>query len=136
MKKVMLFLFAIVCLSLSGCNKDAEIDAFVSELNMVTKEMVEKIEANPTVATIDDAHQALIAKKPGLKAKWKGIKNAIGLQVSFGKRKEIEDSVANNIASLTNIASKNNWESGHDPDAAQKFEALMEEYRSIFEPDK
>ena len=48
---------AMLCLSLTGCSKDAEINAFITEFDAPTKEIVSKFDANPSAAGIDDAVQ-------------------------------------------------------------------------------
>ncbi len=129
-------MIAIICIGLSGCNKDADVDAFIVDLNAATNEIVETIDAAPTAAGVGEAQKAFDAKKPELKSKWNGIKGAIGLQLSFGKRKEIEDSVANNVTALNEISTKHAAELAKDEEASAKFKALLADYQSVFEPSK
>lgn len=133
-RKLGMLMMAVLCLSLAGCSKDAEIDAFIADFDATTKEMVTKIDSNPTAAGIDAAQQAFSAKKPGLKQKWEGIRDAVGFQVSADTKKKLEDSVAANMKALMDVSTKNMMKLASDPAAASKFQALLKDYQSTFEP--
>lgn len=136
MKKVTLFLIAVFCLSLTGCSKDAEINAFITEFDAATKEIVAKIDANPTAAGIGDAQKAFDGKKASLKAKWDGIKGAVGMQVSADTKKKLEDSVSNNMKALLDVSMKNAMKMAMDKDASAKFKALLTDYQNTFSAGK
>lgn len=136
MKKVTLFLIAMFCLGLTGCSKDAEINAFITEFESVTKEMTSKIDSDPSAAGIAAAQTAFDGKKAGLKAKWDAIKDAVGFQVSADTKKKLEDSVTSNMKTLVDVSTKNAMKMAQDPEAVKKFEALMKDYQSIFEMPK
>lgn len=136
MKRVTLFLVAMLSLGLAGCSKDAEINAFITEFDAVTKEIVAKIDANPSAAGIDEAQKAFDGKKASLKAKWDGIKNAIGMQVSAETKKKLEDSVAANMKALMDVSTKNMMKLAMDKDASAKFKALLTDYQSTLGVDK
>jgi hypothetical protein len=136
MKKVTLFLLAVFCLGLTGCSKDADINAFITEFDAATKEIVTRIDANPTAAGIDDAQKAFDGKKASLKAKWDAIKGAVGMQVSADTKKKLEDSLSNNMKSLTDVSMKNAVKMASDKDASEKFKKLLTDFQSTFSPDK
>jgi hypothetical protein len=136
MKKVTLFLVAMLCLGLAGCSKDAEINAFITEFDAATKEIVSKIDANPTAAGIDDAQKAFDGKKASLKAKWDGIKDAVGFQVGAETKKKLEDSVTNNMKALMDVSTKNMMKLAMDKDASSKFQKLMTDYQATFAMSK
>ena len=69
MKKIIVFSLLVFCLGMTGCSKDAEIEAFIKEMDGVTKDIVSKIDANPTAAGVDDAQKAFDARKAELKTK-------------------------------------------------------------------
>ena len=123
---------AMICLSLTGCSKDAEINAFITEFDAATKEIVSKIDANPSAAGVDDAQKAFDGKKASLKAKWDAIKGAVGFQVSADTKKKLEDSVANNMKSLIDVSTKNAMKLATDKDASAKFKALLTDYQATF----
>lgn len=132
MNKLSLFLIAAVCLGLAGCSKDAQVNAFIAEFDATTKEIVSKIDANPTAAGIDDAQKAFDAKKSSLKEKWDAIKSAKGFQVSADTKKKLEDSVAANMKSLMDVSNKNMAKMAADRDAGAKFQKLMTGFSSTF----
>lgn len=134
--KKSLFIIVALCAMLTGCSKDAEVNAFITEFEATTKEMISKIDSNPTAAGVADAQKAFDGRKAGLKAKWDGIKDAVGFQVSADTKKKLEDSVTKNMKDLVDVATKNAMKLAQDGDAATKFQALMKDYQTVFEMSK
>lgn len=132
MKKVILFMVLAFCMGSVGCSKDAEINAFITEFDAATKEIVAKIDANPSAAGIDEAQKAFDAKKPSLKAKWDGIKDAVGMQVSAETKKKLEESVTNNMKALTAVSTKHMMKMAMDKDASSKFQKLISDFTGTF----
>lgn len=132
MKKVTLFLIAMLCFGLAGCSKDAEINAFITEFDAVTRDITTKIDANPSAAGIDEAQKAFDSKKAGLREKWNGIKDAVGMQVSTETKKKLEESVSNNTRALMDVSTKHMMTLAADKDAAGKFQKLLTDYQSTF----
>lgn len=128
MKKITIFLALVFCLAMSGCSKDAEIEAFIKEMDGVTKDIVSKIDANPTAAGVDDAQKAFDARKAELKTKWDAIKDAVGMQVSEGTKKKLEDSMKANMTALTSASMKVVM----DPEAGPKLQKLIADYTGTF----
>jgi hypothetical protein len=130
-------LIALGCLILvvAGCSKDAEINAFITEFDTVTQEIVSKLDANPSAAGVDEAQRAFDGKKASLKTKWDGIQGAVGFQVSADTKKKLEDSVAKNMKSLIDVSTKNAMKLALDKDASVKFKALLTDYQSTFSMD-
>jgi hypothetical protein len=134
MKKLTLFLLIACCFCLAGCSKDAEINAFITEFDSTTTEMIQKIDSNPSAAGIDEAQKAFDGKKASLKAKWDAIKDAVGFQVSADVKKKLEDTVTKNMSALTQVSTKHMMKLAMDKDATTKFTALLKEYQGIFTP--
>ena len=132
MKKVTLFLLVVFCLSLTACNKDAEIDAFLTEFESTTAEMAKKIDDNPSSAGVDEAQKAFTAKKPSLQQKFDAFKNASKMQVSEGKQKEMVDRVTKSAMSLSEVMQKHAMKLAQDPQAMTKFQNLMKDYTDTF----
>lgn len=130
MKKVASFLLIACCICLAGCSRDAEINAFIAECNSTTGEIVQKIDANPSAAGIDDAQKVFDGKKASLKAKLDGIKGVMEMQVSADVRKKLKETVMKNISDLKNVSAKFEM----DKEASTKFQALLKEYQEIFLP--
>lgn len=136
MKNLTLLCIFAFCLALTGCSKDAEINAFITEFDAATQEIVSKIDANPTAAGMDDAQKAFDGKKASLKAKWDGIKGAVGFQVSADTKKKLEDSVGKNMKALMDVSTKNMMKLATDKEASAKFQALLKDYQATFSAAK
>ena len=134
MKRIALFFVITAMLGLTGCNKDAQIEAFITELNSVTQDVVGKIDANPTSAGVDEAQKAFDARKSTLQAKWDTIKDAVGFQVSKAVKDKLESSVKENIKALTDVWMRNVTSLAADKNAATKFQRLMMDFSSMFAP--
>lgn len=132
MKKLTFLFIAVLCLGLSACNKDAEIDAFLVEFESTTDEVVKKIDDNPTAAGVDDAQKAFSAKKPALQEKFDAIKNARGFQVSEAKQKEMVDRVTKSAMKFSEVQQKHMMKLAMDKDASTKFQSLLKDYSETF----
>ena len=130
MKKVTLFLIAIFCLGLAGCSRDAEVNAFITEFDAATQDIVAKIDADPSAAGIDAAQKSFGTKRLSLKAKFDAIKGAVGMQVSEATMKKLKESVDKNTKALTDVSTKNMTKIAMDKDASAKFRTLMADFQS------
>lgn len=128
MKKLTVFLVMVFCMGLIGCSKDGDIDAFVTELESVTNEMGQKLEAGD----VDAAQTAFSAKKESLKAKWDSLKTARGFQVSEAAKKKLEESMKKNAATLQSGVMKGSMKLATNKGAVDKMQALMKDYMSVF----
>lgn len=134
MKKIILISIAATAVLLTGCSKDAEVNAFIAELDAATKEIVAKIDANPSAAGVEDAQKAFDARKPELTAKWNEIKDAVGAQVTAETKKKLEESVTNNMKALTEASMRNMMKMAADKEASVKFQRLLTDYGKTFQP--
>lgn len=134
MKKIILISIAATGVLLTGCSKDAEVNAFIAELDAATKEIVAKIDANPSAAGVEDAQKAFDARKPELTAKWNEIKDAVGAQVTAETKKKLEESVTNNMKALTEASMRNMMKMAADKEASVKFQRLLTDYGKTFQP--
>jgi hypothetical protein len=131
MKKIASLLLVVFCLSLVGCSKDADVEAFMTENNSVIKEIVSKIEANPSEAGVDEAQKVLDARKAGLTDKWTAIKSARGVQVSEAVTKKLEESMKNDMKLLTDVTQKHGMKLAQSGKAMDKFMSLLKSYQAI-----
>ncbi len=131
MKKVTLFLLVVFCLGLTACSKDAEVNAFITENNAVIKDIVAKIDADPSEKGVDEAQKSFDSKKAGLKAKWDAIKDARGAQVSADVTKKLNDSVAADMKLLTDAQQKHSQALAKSGDAMNKFVKLVQAYAEV-----
>lgn len=132
MKKVTLFLMLAFCMALAGCSKDAEVEAFITEFDATTNEMVGKIDASPDGDGVDAAQKSFDAKKEGLKTKWNAIKDARDAQVSEAVKKKMDASMEKNMKAIIDTASKNAVGIAGSPGGSDKFKKLMEDYGNTF----
>jgi hypothetical protein len=131
MKKISLFLVAMMVFGLTGCSKDAEVNAFITEFDTVTKDIVAKINANPSSDGIDSAQKSFDAKKADLKAKWDAVKTARGAQVSADVQKKMEETMKTDMQALVDASTKN-MSMFTDPAASSKFQKLMGDFQATF----
>lgn len=133
MKKLIIFSTFIFSICSAGCSKDADVAAFISELDAATKEIVTTVDSDPTSAGVDRAQRSFDARKPALTAKWNAIKDAVGIQVSGDTKKKLEDSVKNNMKALTDVSLRNMLKMTTDKEAGQKFQRLLTDYGKTFQ---
>jgi hypothetical protein len=128
MRKLTFFLLVVFCVGLVGCSKDGEVNAFITEWDATTNEMIQKINANPTAEGVDEAQKVFDGKKASLKTKWDSIKDARGIQVSSDTQKKLTDSAEKNSKALMDGISK----VSSDPDAMTKYQKLVTDYSDTF----
>lgn len=124
MKKLTVFLVMIFCLSLSGCSKDAEVNAFLTEFQSLTTEMATKLDSGGA----DEARKVFDAKKDGLKTKWEAIKNAREMQVSEETKKKMQTDMTDGMKKFTDAASKAIMK---NPADATKIQAILTDLQGI-----
>jgi PBP1b-binding outer membrane lipoprotein LpoB len=100
MKKLIVVL--ISCLFFTGCNKDAQVNAFVKEFDKATSEMVEKFDEGD----VDGAKKVLDEEKPDLRAKWLSINNIAEYQVDEAIKKKAEIETKKSMAALVKSANQ------------------------------
>ena len=93
-RKFVASLLIISCLTIVGCNKDAEIEPVISELHTFSEELVKKVQsaANPS-AGVDEAQRMMDSHKANLHAKIESIKNVRGYQVSKEMQQKMVDTI-------------------------------------------
>ena len=128
MKKFALVLLVSCCLYLIGCSKDAEINSFIAEFDATTGEIVQKIDASPNAAGVDEAQKTFNAKKTALKAKWDAIKTVSSSQMSSNAQAKLKKSSEDNMQTLMELSSKKSL----DKDAGAKMDALIKDLQSTF----
>src|SRR5437868_13747012 len=132
MKRVTLFLILVFFICLTSCSKDAEVNCFISEFDSTTKELISKIDSDPTASGIDNAQKAFNGKKAALKAKWDAIKDALDFQISADTKKKLEGTIKKNMDDLVAVATKHAETIGSDESAGDKFKKLMDDFASMF----
>lgn len=132
-RKIVFLLLIVAVVGLAGCKKDAEINAVLADFDSFTKELVKKVEAQPTAAGVDDAQKFLDSKRADLTAKWDSIKGARGFQVSDDTKKKMEESLKNNFMSVAGLQVKYMSKSMSDAAFKSKLEKLVKDYQRLYQ---
>lgn len=102
MKKLVLILVLVCSVFLTGCNKDAQVNAFMKEFQKATSEIAEKFDEGD----IDGAKKFLDEEKPDLRTKWLAISTIWSFQASDGVKKKMDVEPKENMAALVKSANK------------------------------
>lgn len=128
MKKNALFLLLAACMCFSGCSKDAEISAFLTEWESVTNEIAGKIE----IGEVDAARAAFDARKEALESKWNDVKAARSFQVSKETQKRFEETRRKTNSVLMSAVARGSMKMATRRAEVNKMEALMKEFGETF----
>jgi predicted transcriptional regulator len=131
-RKFVSLLLVVAVVALAGCKKDAEINSVLADFESFTKEMVQKVEAQPTAAGVDSAQKLLDSKKADLTAKWDSIKGARGFQVSKETQDKMAASLKKNFESVAGLQIKYMSRSMSDAVFKSKLEKLVDDYKALY----
>jgi hypothetical protein len=133
MKKSLFGLVVLIALAFAACsvNKDAEVGAFVSEMDKLAADIVRTVDEKPS-AGVDDAQKMLDARKADLKAKFEKIKDVRGYQLSKEMSKKLTDSVTKNVESVGGLQIKYAEKSAADRKFGEKLSKLSDDFNSIY----
>jgi hypothetical protein len=132
---ITLLLLTVAAVSLAGCNKDAEINSVMADIHAVTDEVVQKVNASPDVAGVEDAQKYFDSKKADLKARWDGIKGARGFQVGEDTKKKLAESYLNDFSAIKGLELKHIGKTIQDPVFKSKLEKLIKDWEDAFRPE-
>lgn len=102
MKKLTLILILTCSLILTGCNKDAQVSAFMKEYDSVIDEVSEKLTENG----FEEARKVFDDRKVVLRDKWQAISTARSFQVSEQSQKKMNVEPEKHIEKLVEAANK------------------------------
>jgi outer membrane murein-binding lipoprotein Lpp len=128
-RKSVSLLLVVACLALAGCgNKEAQVNAFVNEINTFTDELVKKIESAPNASQgADDAQKYLDSRKADLRAKFDSVKQ---IKVTEETTKKIQSDLFEDGKKLGQAVGKHS----SDPAAREKLTKLVQDYGQLFQP--
>lgn len=134
MKKLMGLVLLAATLAFVGCakNRDAEVNAFMADLDKVTNDIVQKVNANPTAAGIEDAQKALDEKKADLKSRFDKFKDLRQNELSSDVMKKFTDNVSKDLKSVANLQIDYVEKTVGDEAFGKKMNQLYTDYNSIF----
>ena len=124
---------ALAMLTLSGCNKDAEINAVIAELHTFSEQLVAKVQSapNPSVG-VDEAQKLMDSRKADLQAKMNSLKGVRGYQVSKETQQKMSDTLTKDVMSVASLPAKYISVSMRDPAFKAKMDKLVKDYTEIF----
>ena len=133
--KNIIFIFAILMVAaFSGCsmNRDAEVKAFVAEVDQLTTEIVRTIDARPA-AGVDEAQKLLEARKDKLKTDFEKLKKLRGYELSREMTDQFTEALTKNIATIATLQIKYAEKSATDIHFGKKLDKLSADFNAIFE---
>lgn len=132
--KIVLGLLMTACFAFVGCglNKDAEVNAFMTDFESMTKELAAKVDANPTAAGVDEAQKILDSKKDALKKTFNDLKGSSGY-ISKDAEKKLTEGMTRTAQAFSEIATKHTSEIAEDPAMATKIQKLATDWQQIIQ---
>lgn len=135
MRNLAVFSIVLLCLAFVGCgalSKDAEVNAFVTDVDRVTKEIARKIEADPTAKGVEDAQRILDDKKADLKTRFDALEKVRGFQISEETGKKLVENLANNMMAINELKVNYLEKAGEDAAFARKLDKLVADFNAMF----
>lgn len=107
-----------------GCNKDAQVNAFMKEFEKATSEISEKFDEGD----IDGAKKVVDKEKPDLRAKWLAIRNIWSFQASDAIKKKMNEEPIDNMKMVVKSSNK---AINKNPAEAAKIQAIVNELTDV-----
>lgn len=123
MRKLIALVALALPLALTGCSKNAEVEAFVKENDAFAKD----IKAQADKAGPDAAKKAFDAKKDEMKKKFDAIKDARGFQVSEENMKKLTESITTSTTDICGLQIK----ALMDEQKSNAYKALCDDYTKL-----
>ena len=132
MRKIAFGLVILGCLTFIACgNADADINAFTTDFDKLTNDIVAKIKAMPTAAGIDEAQKMLDGKRADMKTKFDGLKQLGGFQVSKDSTKKLTDSLKKDLTTINSLKIDYMDKTMSDKDFSEKLNKLVVDFNTI-----
>jgi hypothetical protein len=122
-KLVCLSLIAAMCALSIACRKETDAASVVNELDAFTKELVSKVETNPTAAGVDEAQKFFDSKNAALSTKLATLRN------DEAARKRAIEAVNGNAVSVSRL--QLNTMTNRDPAFKSKLDKLIQDYQNL-----
>lgn len=125
----------ILCLLLSGCKRDAEIEAALTELDAFTGELVRRMETGKTLPEgVDDAQQYLDSRRREIKTKAAFLARVRGIQASEATERKLIETVRRDQMTISGLPSRQPYSGLYLADAAfkTKLDKLINDYLELF----
>ena len=122
----------LISITVTGCRKDAEVNATVSAVDALTTELVRRIGAagNPSDG-VDDAQAYLDTRKAEIAAKMGVLKNLRGDQVSDETKRTLTSRLSEDAAKVGYLQVKYVSHSISNPAFKAKLDKLVSDYQTL-----
>lgn len=130
-KKIACLLLVAICLVLSGCKKDSEVNSFITDYDEFSNQIVKLVDDSPNVAGVDAAQKYLDSKKADIRAKFDAFKDARGYQLSEDTTKKLTESVTRNVSAVNGLEVKYMSQSIQNSEFKTKLDKLTKDYNEI-----
>lgn len=122
----------LISITVTGCRKDAEVNATVSAVDALTTELVRRIGAagNPSDG-VDDAQAYLDTRKAEIAAKMGVLKSLRGDQVSDETKRKLAIRLADDAAKVGDLQVKYVSQSISNPAFKAKLDKLVSDYQTL-----
>ena len=133
MKKSLFGLVVLIALAFSACGvkRDAEVGAFVGEMDKLAADIVRTVDEKPATG-VDDAQKMLDARKGELKKSFEKLKDVRGYELSREMSQKLTDSVTKNVESVGGLQIKHVEKAAADRKFAEKLKKLADDFNSIY----
>lgn len=126
-------LLAIPLLVSLGCSRDDEMNAFSSDLEKLTTDLVSKVEAGKDPAAgADDALKHFADQKPDLEKKFASVGEIRAFQVNDETKTRFESVVQDAALKVCGLKLKHLEATMNNKDLEKKFDKLCEDFGALF----
>lgn len=136
-KTAIVFSFFVFTLAALNCGKSvdraAQLDDFAAELEKLTAEMTQKLDANPNLKGIGEAQSLLDARKEAIKKQFDEFKNMPEIIFPAEARKRFDERTSHSFDSFQKAIERNLVSFAREPAAKEKLERLIDDYTGMFE---
>jgi hypothetical protein len=132
MKRVLIALCILSAALLVACGEDAKVNDFISKLDNLTTQVVQRVDKGPTPkAGIAAGLDYLDKNKADVEKSYHSIEKLRGYQVKKETMKKLTDSVTKDTSKIMGLKIKYAMQSVSDPGLSQKLNKLTTDYTSM-----
>lgn len=132
MKRVLVILCVVSAALLIGCSEDGKVNTFISKLDNLTNQMMQKVQKSSDPKTGIAAAQAYLDKnKADIVESYRQIEGLRGYQVKKETMKHLTDSVTQDTTKVMGLKLKYAAQSVSDPDLSKELDKLTGDYAAM-----
>ena len=132
MKRMLFVLCVLSAALLVACGEDAKVNDFISKLDNITTQMVQRINKGATPKAGIAAAQAYLDKnKADVEKSFHSIEKLRGYQVKKETMKHLTDVVSKDTTKIMGLKAKYALQSMNDPALSKELDKLTTDYASM-----